>query len=206
MPRSEIFISDQSSSRRPQRGARERILRRGCDLMAERGLEAVNTNSIARSAGVGVGTFYRHFEDKHALLRACMAEGLEQLQADLLAAQSATVGEDVAIQVRAGLSAFVAFAAEDPARFRIIFSLGPSAGARARSGRGLSHRPVERALYGMQENGEVAPDLNAAVAARAFTAAQAQTVLWWLQDPKAPEEAELIDTLVRLHPAIACRL
>lgn len=174
--------------------------------MVEHGLEAVNTNSIARSAGVGVGTFYRHFEDKHALLRVCLAQGLEALQADLLAAQAATASEDVVEQVRASLRAFVAFAVRDPARFQLIFWLGQSVGSRSRSGRGLSHRAVERALYLMQEKGEVDPGLNAGVAARAFTAAQAQAVLWWLQDPNAPEESELIETLVRLHPAIACRI
>lgn len=186
--------------------ARERILRRGCELMADRGLEAVNTNSIARAAGVGVGTFYRHFEDKHALLRACLAEGLDVLQAELLAAQAASAGEDVVDQVRASLSAFIAFALQDPARFQLIFSLGQSVGARGRSGRGLSHRAVERALDSMQESGEVDPRLNVAVAARAFGAAQAQAVLWWLQDSGAPDKAELIETLVRLHPAVSCRL
>ena len=191
----------------PEKGStRDRILSRGCELIAECGLEGVNTNSIARSAGVGVGTFYRHFEDKHAFLRACMTEGLESLQADLLAAQAATAGADVREQVRASLVAFVGFAVRDPARFRLMFSLGHSLSPRFRGGRGLSHRAVERALYGMQERGDVDPGLNPAVAARAFTAAQSQSVLWWLQDPDAPEESDLIETLVRLHPAIACRI
>ena len=175
-------------------------------MISERGLEGVNTNSIARSAGVGVGTFYRHFDDKHAFVRACMAEGLEVLQADLMAAQSATKEADVEDQVRASLLAFLAFAVRDPARFRLIFSLGHSASARSRVGRGLSHRAVERALYAMRETGAVDPALHPEVAARAFTAAQSQAVLWWLQDPDAVEESELIETLVKLHPAVACRI
>jgi hypothetical protein len=31
-------------------------------------------------------------------------------------------------------------------------------------------------------------------------------VLWWLQDPDSVAEAELIETLARLHPAVACRV
>jgi len=135
-----------------------------------------------------------------------MAEGLEGLQAELVAAQVATKGAEVREQVRASLVAFLAFAVRDPARFRLMFSSGHSLGPRSRGGRGLSHRAVERALCGMQEKGDVDPGLNPAVAARAFTAAQSQAVLWWLQDPDAPEESDLIDTLVRLHPAIACRI
>ena len=174
--------------------------------MAERGLEGVNTNSIARAAGVGVGTFYRYFEDKYALLKACMVDGLDGLQADLSAAHQASVEGDTREQVRAGLVAFVSFAVEDPARFRVVFSLGQSAGLRARSGLGFSHRAVERALRAMQAKGEVDPEMHPAVAARAFTAAQSQAVLGWLQDPDSVPEGELIETLVRLHPAVACRL
>ena len=174
--------------------------------MADRGLEGVNTNSIARAAGVGVGTFYRHFEDKYALLKTCVAEGLDGLQADLSAAHHESSESDVFEQVRAGLVAFVSFAVEDPARFRVIFSLGQSVGYRSRPGLGFSHRAVERALRAMQAKGEVDPRMHPAVAARAFTAAQSQAVLWWLQDPESVQEAELIETLVRLHPAVACRV
>ena len=175
-------------------------------MLADRGLEGVNTNSIARAAGVGVGTFYRHFEDKYALLKTCMAEGLDGLQADLSAAHQDSAESDVPKQVRAGLVAFVSFAVEDPARFRVIFSLGQTVGQRSRPGLGFSHRAVERALRAMQAKGEVDPGMHPAVAARAFTAAQSQAVLWWLQDPDSVGEAELIETLVRLHPAVACRV
>ena len=57
--------------------ARDRILEAGTRLLADRGLDAINTNVIARAAGVGVGTFYSQFEDKHAFHRAVVARGLE---------------------------------------------------------------------------------------------------------------------------------
>ena len=66
--------------------ARERLLEAGTRLIAERGIEAVNTNVIARAAGVGVGTFYAQFEDKHALHRSAVVRALDGLQAALSAA------------------------------------------------------------------------------------------------------------------------
>lgn len=53
--------------------SRERILdaARGCDDPA-----GLRLNDVARSAGVGVGTVYRHFPTTHALVEALAADGL----------------------------------------------------------------------------------------------------------------------------------
>lgn len=48
---------------------RERLLARAVELVAERGPD-VPLDLIARSAGVGNATLYRHFPDRAALLRA----------------------------------------------------------------------------------------------------------------------------------------
>jgi AcrR family transcriptional regulator len=48
---------------------RERVLEAARELMAARGVE-VGMEEIARKAGVGVGTVYRHFPNKDALVRA----------------------------------------------------------------------------------------------------------------------------------------
>ena len=68
----------------PQRGRRggarrEAIVRAGEGLLARDGYDAVNSNQIARAAGVGVGTFYRHFEDKAALVEAIRLLAWEEL-------------------------------------------------------------------------------------------------------------------------------
>lgn len=46
----------------------ERILDSAAALFAERGIEAVTTNHIADHAGVAVGSLYRYFTDKDAIL------------------------------------------------------------------------------------------------------------------------------------------
>ncbi len=48
---------------------REKILRAAADAMAQQGLN-VPLADIAKAAGVGVGTFYRGFPDRTALLHA----------------------------------------------------------------------------------------------------------------------------------------
>ena len=68
---------------------RERILGAAGACFAERGAEA-QMDDIARQAKLGVGTLYRHFPDKAALLEAIKTErlariaemGLEALEAD----------------------------------------------------------------------------------------------------------------------------
>ncbi len=69
--------------RKAQEAARGRLLQAGAALIAEHGLEGANSNQIARAAGAGVGTFYAHFEDKHALHRAVVRHTFEGLQGRL---------------------------------------------------------------------------------------------------------------------------
>jgi AcrR family transcriptional regulator len=56
---------------------RERILDAAAEVFAERGLH-VTLDDIARHAGVGVGTVYRRFADKDALIDALFDERLAQ--------------------------------------------------------------------------------------------------------------------------------
>jgi AcrR family transcriptional regulator len=78
---------------RPQRAdARrnhERVVAAAHEVFAEAGPEA-SLNEIARRAGVGPGTLYRHFPTRHALLTAVLRDRIEALcgRADeLLAAE-----------------------------------------------------------------------------------------------------------------------
>ena len=48
---------------------RASILQAAAELFAEQGYEATNTHHIAGRAGVSVGTLYRYFSDKEAVLR-----------------------------------------------------------------------------------------------------------------------------------------
>src|SRR5262245_36713587 len=59
---------------------RDMIVRTALTLIAEHGA-AVTTAQIARAAGIGEATIFRAFEDKDALLTACIAEVLDPAHA-----------------------------------------------------------------------------------------------------------------------------
>jgi AcrR family transcriptional regulator len=60
---------------------RLRVLAAAEEVFAEQGL-AVPLDEIARRAGVGAGTVYRHFPTKEALFEAVVADRIEQLLSD----------------------------------------------------------------------------------------------------------------------------
>jgi AcrR family transcriptional regulator len=64
---------------------RQRLLRAGLALLAERGYEDLTTGRVARKAGVAQPTFYVHFRDKDDLLRAIALDAVAELRVALRA-------------------------------------------------------------------------------------------------------------------------
>jgi len=84
----------------------DRVLAAAAAAFAEHGADDVSLEEIARRAGVGIGTLYRHFPARQALLEAVykdQVDGLEVLAGKLLASESP--GEALGEWMRA----FVAF-------------------------------------------------------------------------------------------------
>lgn len=81
-----------NGSARPQRADARRnralIIEAAESVLAEKGLTAP-VDDIAREAGVGVGTLYRHFPTKEALLQAILNARVERMVADAQARASA---------------------------------------------------------------------------------------------------------------------
>ncbi|GLU46954.1 TetR family transcriptional regulator [Nocardiopsis ansamitocini] len=78
------------------------VLRAARRQMAE-GDGSLQLNTIARLAGVGVGTVYRHFPNRHALMEALSAERFQEL---VDAAQEAAAEQDALV----GLQRLLRFA------------------------------------------------------------------------------------------------
>jgi AcrR family transcriptional regulator len=57
---------------------RERVLTEARQMMKEDGVD-VSLREVARRAEVGIGTLYRHFPTREALIRAALLEGIENL-------------------------------------------------------------------------------------------------------------------------------
>ena len=69
----------------------DRLLAAAAQAFAEHGADDVSLEEIARRAGVGIGTLYRHFPARQALLEAVyqdQVDGLDALAAKLLTAES----------------------------------------------------------------------------------------------------------------------
>lgn len=193
------------AARRSRKDTRLALIEAAEQLIGSTDFDAINSNQVARAAGVGVGTFYSHFEDKAALARAVTLLAWEELGQAMAAESTATALRDEA----AGMTrAVVEYARAHPARFRVAFGRGPSSSASASPGRPamtLSTRPLERRLAELQKSGALDPALDSAVAARAWWSMVSGTLLWWLEDPKRSDADTLTGTLTLLHPARARR-
>src|SRR6188768_1459630 len=78
-------LSPQRPLRSDAERNRQRILQAAEEVFAARGLDA-SMDDIARAAGVGVGTVYRRFPDRDALIDALFETKLHEIEAIALAA------------------------------------------------------------------------------------------------------------------------
>ena len=97
---------------------RRRLLDAGAQLIAGQGFAATNSNQIAKTAGVGVGSFYSHFPDKHRLLEQILGDFTHALRERSLAASSTS--RELEAQVRALVEAAVGLAEEQPAAYKDV--------------------------------------------------------------------------------------
>jgi AcrR family transcriptional regulator len=97
---------------------RAACLRAAQELLEEDGAAGLSVRAVARRAGVSPGAPYRHYADRDALVSAVAAEGYRELAGYLVAAHpSPSTPDDLA----AVAVAYVSFALEHPALFRMMF-------------------------------------------------------------------------------------
>ena len=96
------------------------LLRAATAIIAERGVEALSLRELGRAAQVSRSAPYHYFGDKAALLQRVGALGFARLDA-AIAAQVSTAAP-VAARLHAGLRAYVQFALDEPAIFRLMFA------------------------------------------------------------------------------------
>jgi AcrR family transcriptional regulator len=98
---------------------REALLKATLDLIEQEGIGAVSLRQVARAAGVSPGAPYHHFPDRAALLSTLSDEGFQKLTNTLTEAHATTTTPTAALE--AILNAYIKFARENPAYFRLMF-------------------------------------------------------------------------------------
>jgi AcrR family transcriptional regulator len=87
-------------------------------LLESEGPSALSLRAVAREAGVSPAAPYHHFKDKAELLDAVAQEGWDLLNAEM---HKAKVGEDGPHQLTALGIAYVCFARDNPALYRVMY-------------------------------------------------------------------------------------
>jgi AcrR family transcriptional regulator len=97
---------------------RTALVRAAMGLLEESGEAALSLRAVARRAGVSPAAPYRHYADREALVSAVAAVGYRELAERLAAAHPSPSTPQ---QLASVATAYVQFALERPALFRIMF-------------------------------------------------------------------------------------
>jgi AcrR family transcriptional regulator len=98
---------------------REALLESALTLIKETGLESLTLREVARRAGVSPGAPYHHFKDKAELVQALAQRSLETL--DRISREAIANKSTPTEKLHALGVAYVMYAVEHPAEFRIMF-------------------------------------------------------------------------------------
>jgi len=98
---------------------RAACLRAARELLEADGTAALSLRAVARRAGVSPGAPYRHYADREALLSAVAATGYRELAQKLAEAYPAPPASP--LDLAEGAVAYVCFALDHPALFRVMF-------------------------------------------------------------------------------------
>ncbi|MFG2120422.1 TetR/AcrR family transcriptional regulator [Streptomyces sp. NPDC048710] len=109
----------QASSSYHHGDLRAACLRAARELLEEDGSAGLSLRAVARRAGVSATAPYRHYADRDALVSAVAAQGYRELAEYLAAAHPSPTTPD---QLAAVAVAYVRFALERPALFRVMFA------------------------------------------------------------------------------------
>ncbi|MEW5918833.1 MAG: TetR/AcrR family transcriptional regulator [Gemmatimonadota bacterium] len=87
------------------------------DILRKKGPEALTLRSVSEAAGVSVAAPYRHFADRRELMAAVAEEGFRGMREAMMAAMQKGGREGL----RGVAQAYVRFAHENPAVYRVMF-------------------------------------------------------------------------------------
>lgn len=97
------------------------LVKAGIEILAEEGVRSLSLRKVAQKAGVSHTAPYAHFADKQALVAAISTEGFQRLYERIELAGRENF-HDPALMLGRTAWAYVQFALDDPAHFKVMFS------------------------------------------------------------------------------------
>ena len=186
----------QGPQARGRAATRRRLVSAGARLFVRRGFHGTNSNEIARQARVATGTFYLHFEDKHALLRAIALQVHEQHQEEIRSQLEGDESLHESLELRA--RTLLDLAEKQGPLVRVAMGpVGQSAGV-ADDLIGAIVGYVRTDLSERIRRGDADPALDVDTAAECIAAMWARCAVWWAEDPKRAPRDGVVRTLVQL--------
>lgn len=169
----------------------EVIVEAATRILSDQGWSALNTNAIAKRAGVSVGSVYEYFPDKHAIIDVILDRHLSA--GERLIAESANRIEELPSAetvVQILIDGFVGLHSDDPKLHRALSSDVPLTGPQRERVDGLRDQII--ALTGSALSHSIPnPDITATLL---VDAADALTHRWLVDEVGSPVPAETLST------------
>jgi AcrR family transcriptional regulator len=166
-------------------------------VLSAKGYHAAKIADIAKSAGVGVGTFYLYHPTKKAIFLELVQDAVRRLKRELDAVRA--LAGDPGENSRLATETFFRFAQENRELFRIVFGHGASFHDVVRESQEMFVADVRQNLLAGMQNGTFR-SANADVWAQAFIGMSIQVVSWWIEQEGVPiEEVTRAVTDLALH-------
>lgn len=169
------------------RNAVEAIIEAATRILARDGWGALNTNVIARVAGVSVGSVYEYFGNKQAILDVILDRHLSSGEAQLKALASLNpAGLSLDETVRLLVEGFIAVHRENPKLHRVLYSEVPIS-ERQRDRIEQIRRQAITVLAAQLQGKAERPELKATMM---IDAADALTHRWFVDERGIPAEPD----------------
>jgi AcrR family transcriptional regulator len=175
---------------------RSALIREGLRVLEARNADGLGLRELARAVGVSASSVYRHFPSKDALLQALAAEGLRRLAEAQRGASILAGGGSLGFAATG--NAYVAFALDNPALFRLIFSSSAMTGT-AEFEPKSDDASALLMQFAASIAGELGPEAAQVVAVQAWALVHGLAVL--ILDQRLPNDPPLIAKVIRQYVA-----
>jgi AcrR family transcriptional regulator len=198
-PEPALAIERKRSPQERELRARQRLIEAAREVFERDGFHAARIVDIANAAGVGIGTFYRHFESKGAMFRAVISNAFDEIY---VGGATRTGGNtDPVKAIELANRRFLEQYREEAPIHSLLEQLAPideECRDLYLSGRARAVDRIAHSLQELQAEGLATPDLDAKVAAGALVAMVNNSAHLWFTMGEAYDEDVALDTINQL--------